>query len=521
MIVRELLAKFGIAYDDSGAKKASAAVGGLKSSLGSLIGLVGGAALVRGFGHFILQQVELADAIGDTSDRIGVGVEALQELRFAGADVGMSLESVDGALGRFARGIAEAAKGEGEAKDVFGQLGVKLKDEQGNLIATEDVLMNVADGMSGLKTDAERLALGYKLFGREGSKFVGLMKDGAGGIEEMRQRARDLGGVLSKDQVEAADKADKAIQGFTFALGGLKHQIAAYFIPALTKGVGKMVDWVRAIREMIGSSHIVAATLITVGAALAALFGGARLLMLLKAGVAFAVIALAIDEIITYAKGGDTVIGRLISHFGGMGASVVALESWKVGFAIVVEQSKEWFKNLEAGFQIMLKSRALEKQKQYEMELKDWERRKRDEESMPLPAWVPEWLRPRAGPKPGAPTDDATAYEELRTRQVGSGQGMGLGPLALPGGAQSAEDQDREQQRRTNEAVMKSGQVATAGRPGGAKSSAVTVNQTNSLTVNAPGADAEGLKRALKEGWWDMTAEANAQTYRAVSQVPP
>jgi hypothetical protein len=329
MILRELLAKFGVSYDDSGARKADRDVEGLSSGFKSLIGLVGGAALVRGFGHFILQQVELADAIGDTAERLGVGVEALQELRFAGQDVGLSLEGVDAALGRLVRGSAEAALGQGEAKDAFKELGVSLTDGAGNLRSFDDILTQVADGMGGAKTDADRLRLGYALFGREGSKFAATMKNGSAGIEEMRAKARELGGVLSIEQVEAADKADKAINGFALAIGGLRNQIASQFIPKLTEGLTKLSAWIRPLRDLIGSSNIVAATLVTAGGALAVMFGGAKLLSLMKAGIAFGVIALALDSIITWAKDGDSVVGRLLEKLGGKGTSAAVLQGMK------------------------------------------------------------------------------------------------------------------------------------------------------------------------------------------------
>jgi hypothetical protein len=333
MILRELLAKFGVEYDDRGARKADKDVDKLSGGFKELVALVGGAALLRGFGNFIVQQVQLADAVGDTAARLGIAVEALQEYRFAGQDVGMSFEGVDAALGRLVRGSAEAARGQGEAKDAFKELGVQLTDSQGNLLGFEAILTQVADGMGGARTDADRLRLGYALFGREGSKFAAAMKDGAAGIEVFRERARELGGVLSQEQVDAADKADKAMASFGLALGGVKHTIAAEFIPALTDGLTRLARWMTPLRELIRTSNVLPALLATLGGALAVMFGASRLLSLTKAGIAFAVIALAVEDIITWARGGDSVVGRLIDKFGGAGTSAATVgllrEAWQ------------------------------------------------------------------------------------------------------------------------------------------------------------------------------------------------
>lgn len=515
MILRELLAKFGVAYDDSGARKADKDVEGLSSGFKALIGLVGGAALVRGFGNFLVQQVQLADAIGDTAERLGIGVEALQELRFAGQDVGMSLEGVDGALGRLVRGAAEAARGQGEAKDAFRELGVQLTDSQGNLLGFDAIMAQVAEGMGGAATDADRLRLGYELFGREGSKMAATMKGGAAGMEAMRQRARELGGVLSIEQVEAADKADKAIAGFGLALGGLKHQIAAYFIPALTTGLTKLAQWVTPLRELIRNSHIVEAGLIAVGAALSVMLGGARLLMLTKAGLAFIAIALAVDDIITFAKGGDSAIGRLIDSFGGLGASVVALESWKVGLRILIEQSKEWLANLQAGFKIMAESRAAVKKEQLEAEIKDWERRKRDEENQP--AWMPDWMRVSAGPRPGS-AGEHDALEELRTRQVSQVRGMGYGPLLPEVAGQSAEDIAAQRRGLPPPSAVRAEAVAAV-RSAGA-SGPVNVQQTMNVNVTGTG-DPNELARTFERVARKVQAESNAEALFALRQSVP
>ena len=70
-----------------------------------------------------------ANAIGKTADTIGVGVEALQELRFAAKASGIEQQTLDMALQRFTRRAAEAAQGTGEAKDALAQMGIALREE--------------------------------------------------------------------------------------------------------------------------------------------------------------------------------------------------------------------------------------------------------------------------------------------------------------------------------------------------------------------------------------------------------
>ena len=66
----------------------------------------------------------------------------------------------------------------------------------GNLRRSEDLLADVADAFARIEDPAERVRLAFKLFDSEGVALVNLLHGGSGALEEMRERARDLGIVL-------------------------------------------------------------------------------------------------------------------------------------------------------------------------------------------------------------------------------------------------------------------------------------------------------------------------------------
>ena len=111
------------------------------------------------------------------------------------------------ALQRFTRRAAEAAQGTGEAKDALAQMGIALRDQSGNLRRSEDLLADVADAFARIEDPAERVRLAFKLFDSEGVALVNLLRDGSGALEEMRDRARDLGIVLDEHLVRDAERA--------------------------------------------------------------------------------------------------------------------------------------------------------------------------------------------------------------------------------------------------------------------------------------------------------------------------
>jgi lambda family phage tail tape measure protein len=179
----------------------------LRAGIRTLGGALIGAATVGGLAALIDRSISAADAIGKTADKIGVGVEALQELRFAAKASGVEQQTLDMALQRFTRRAAEAAHGTGEAKDALAQMGIALRDQSGNLRRSEDLLGDVADAFARIEDPAERVRLAFKLFDSEGVALVNLLRGGSDALDEMRERARDLGIVLDEHLVRDAERA--------------------------------------------------------------------------------------------------------------------------------------------------------------------------------------------------------------------------------------------------------------------------------------------------------------------------
>jgi hypothetical protein len=140
----------------------------LRTGLRILGSALAGVATVGGLAALVDRSISAADAIGETASKIGVGVEALQQLRFAASLAGVEQQTLDMALQRFVRRVAEAANGTGEAKDALAQMGIALRDQSGNLRRSEDLLGEVADAFSRIEDPAKRVRLAFKLFDSKG-----------------------------------------------------------------------------------------------------------------------------------------------------------------------------------------------------------------------------------------------------------------------------------------------------------------------------------------------------------------
>lgn len=187
---------------------AGAVLGGLgPAGLAAAAGI--GAALValRQFN----QAVSEADQLQKFADRIGVGVEQLQELRFAAERTGVAAGNLDTGLQRFTRRMAEAAVGTGELKNVLDQYGIAARNADGTNRNNLEVLGELADVIAGTTDQSERLRIAVKAFDQEGAGLVNLLGRGSAGMAELRDRARELGVVLSEDTTREAERARDAL----------------------------------------------------------------------------------------------------------------------------------------------------------------------------------------------------------------------------------------------------------------------------------------------------------------------
>lgn len=173
------------------------------------------------------------DRLVKTSEKLGIGVEFLQQFRFAAEQVGIRTETADMALQRFSRRVAEARKGTGEAKDTLTQLGIALFDSSGQARAIEDVMFDVADAMSETKDASEQVRQAFKFFDSEGVALVALMKEGSGTMRDFFSDAQNLGAVLSTDAAKGvADFAD-AFTRVKTGIKGVTDQFTAGLAPVL------------------------------------------------------------------------------------------------------------------------------------------------------------------------------------------------------------------------------------------------------------------------------------------------
>jgi TP901 family phage tail tape measure protein len=248
--VEELAAKLGLETEEAGFFKAAALLHVVEQVLETVkevaIDTLKELAALPG------ETAKFAREMTVAAQRTGTSVEAFQELAFAAKDVGIEASDLEHSLVLMSRAAFGASEGSGEMGAAFKKLGVQVKDADGHIRPTEELLTDFAEKFKELPDGPEKTALAMRAFGRSGAQMIPLLNQGSEGIAKLREEAHEFGKVLDGETLEAAERfrknnlaLDESLEGLKLALGG-----------ELLKVMG---DWKRQLADIINAirPHVV------------------------------------------------------------------------------------------------------------------------------------------------------------------------------------------------------------------------------------------------------------------------
>jgi phage-related protein len=206
--------------------------------IGTAVSAVG-----AGLAAAIRSQINAADDMGEVAQKLGVPVEALTALQHAAKITGVSMESLEGGLLRLSKGMENAPQ-------KFADLGIAVRDVNGDLRPTADVLKEVADRFQSMPDGAAKTALAMELFGKSGADLIPMLNAGASGINGLMEEAKALGLVISQDTADAAGRFNENLDKLKATATGLAAVVAAHLAPVLERISGYLLELATAFQNL-------------------------------------------------------------------------------------------------------------------------------------------------------------------------------------------------------------------------------------------------------------------------------
>ena len=127
--------------------------------------------------------------------------------------------------------------------DAYKKLGIDIKKMTGPSQAFDAVL----NALSEVEDETERNSIANDIFGKSYADLTPLLKEGKDGMNALRKEARDLGGVMSDETVEAGAELGDTLDSLKVVLNSVVIEVAEELMPVF-QGLG---DWVIDNKEEI------------------------------------------------------------------------------------------------------------------------------------------------------------------------------------------------------------------------------------------------------------------------------
>lgn len=186
---------------------------------------------VRSFAGMGAAQAEVIDGQSDLAKRLGLTYGELAGLGFAGAQVGVSMDSIGAAVTKADVAFIKATQGSKQAQAAFSGIGLSVQQLQG--LSPAERFRAIADGIAALPTAAERSRAALQIFGKAGAELLPMFEGGAGAISAATDEAARFGLALTNDQAASVNSMSDAFAQAQMAVQGIVGQVVAYLAPAI------------------------------------------------------------------------------------------------------------------------------------------------------------------------------------------------------------------------------------------------------------------------------------------------
>ncbi|WP_342270471.1 hypothetical protein [Rickettsia endosymbiont of Orchestes rusci] len=200
-----------------------------------------GTAIAAAFSTRALKKIIDSGAeIGKFAGKLDMSTKSLSELKYVASNCGVEFNNLTSGLTQMASRINDAAQNSGEAKQALQALGLSAKELAS--LSPDQQLEKIASQFERLTDSTDKATIAAKLFGSESSTLMGILEQGAVGINKMREEAQKLGISLSEENC-------KAMAQFNSELNKLQTVLISLITCCLVPILPLVTSFFEAVRE--------------------------------------------------------------------------------------------------------------------------------------------------------------------------------------------------------------------------------------------------------------------------------
>ena len=219
----------------------------------------GAAAAGAGVMKLATNSAAAADEVDKMSQKIGLSKEGYQEWSYVLGQNGMDISSLQMGMKTLVTQMDGVISGSATSIEMFDKLGLSVTDANGALKDQETMMNEVMIALADMPNGTEKARLATELFGRSGAELMPMLNQGSGAMQELTQRAHDLGLIMSDEAVTAGVVLGDTMDDVKKSLGMVATELGVQLMPL----VQQVLNWV--IKNMPTIKKTVSDVMTTVG----------------------------------------------------------------------------------------------------------------------------------------------------------------------------------------------------------------------------------------------------------------
>lgn len=215
---------------------------------------IGGAAVAGGAALLGIanKASETTDRIDKLSNKIGISKQGFQEWDYVLGQNGMDVEKLQVGVKTLTSQMDAANSGNKGAIESFNKLGLTWKDGSGKLKNQEEMMNESIMALAKMENGTEKARMATDLFGKAGMEMMPMLNNGAEGITQLKDRAHELGLVMSDESVSAGVLLGDTMDDVKDSFQAVATKIGVNVMPIVQKFLDFILDKMPLIQNVFG-----------------------------------------------------------------------------------------------------------------------------------------------------------------------------------------------------------------------------------------------------------------------------
>ncbi len=236
--------------------KAGVALGAMHVAASALLGAlkgIGKAAIgaAKGVWNLGVDAGQWADSLITEGNQFGIDTDTLQEWGYASRFIDTEVSTMTAGMKKLTTAYAKGNKAKKKSVTLTKGVTVSLKKENGEIKTQSEFYLDVIDQLHGMTNVAQRNAAAQKLFGKSYTDMIPLIDSGTGALRQYSAEARDMGIIISSENVGALGQFDDQMQKLNAQFAAIKTNIAVAFLPILETVAERMSGFFGVVSKAI------------------------------------------------------------------------------------------------------------------------------------------------------------------------------------------------------------------------------------------------------------------------------